>query len=268
MIERSAECQSLAKPSKDTVNSTLAWLSRQTAVTALVWAFSIAWSARPPAAKSQTLTPAPPAATKDAPPGKGTPSSTGCPWSTVSAHALSDARRSQSLTFPSSPAVTQASGPPAPEARTFMQSAWASVVCRSSPVATSQVRSRPSRPPVAARVRSAEAKEAQVTASPWPRSLRNDFFASASITEQLPAASPTKISLPSFLQATHCVTSLNLERLTSFVASPPMPDCQMPTFVPLTTASRCGATGLKASLTTRALSWPLHFLLKSLKCFD
>mmetsp|Transcript_34291 Transcript_34291/g.102481 ORF Transcript_34291/g.102481 Transcript_34291/m.102481 type:complete len:294 (+) Transcript_34291:639-1520(+) len=220
---RSAVCQSLAIPSNAAVSSTDAWPSRHTAVTALECALSIACSARPPEAKSQTFIAGPPAETKLAQPGKGTPPSTGCPWTDVTTHVLSDARRSHSLTLPSCPAVTQASGPPAPDARTFRQSEWASMVCRSSPVATSQVRSRPSRPPVAARLRSAEAKAAQVTASPWPLNLRSDFFVSRSKTEQVPAASPARSSLPSPLQAVHWVASLNLESVMSFVASPRKP---------------------------------------------
>mmetsp|Transcript_125719 Transcript_125719/g.350238 ORF Transcript_125719/g.350238 Transcript_125719/m.350238 type:complete len:212 (+) Transcript_125719:974-1609(+) len=179
---------------------------------------------------------------------------------------LSAALRSHSLTRPSWPEVIQASAPPGPEVRAFMQSLCASMICRSSPVATSQVRSLPSRPPVAQRLRSVEAKEAQVTASPCPRNLRSTFFASISTKAQLPPASPAKSSLPSLRQATHCVTSLNFERLASTSASPSLVPRQTLTFVPLTTASRCGADGLKASLTIRLASCCDHFVLNRRKC--
>mmetsp|Transcript_24893 Transcript_24893/g.70062 ORF Transcript_24893/g.70062 Transcript_24893/m.70062 type:complete len:208 (+) Transcript_24893:949-1572(+) len=205
------------------------------------------------------------------PPGKTTPLSTGWPWSMSITHAPRApaaapwaARRSQSLTCPSRPAETQVSGPRRAGARDFMQSSWPSIVCTSSPVATSHTLNFPSRPPVAARALSKAAKFAHVTASLCPWNRRRTFLVSDWITAHEPPASPANSRRPSFRHAAHCVKSLNFEMTESASKPPSFPCLHRLIFVPLTAAMRCGAAGQKERPTTGLASVCLPQVLKAL----
>mmetsp|Transcript_7319 Transcript_7319/g.15760 ORF Transcript_7319/g.15760 Transcript_7319/m.15760 type:complete len:241 (+) Transcript_7319:135-857(+) len=237
----------------------------------LEWMSGRSCKTRPLIARSQTFTAVPPAEAKSARPGNDTPASTAWSCETLmaalafssSSPSLEGLRESHNFTHLSYPAVIQESAPTGPAESTFSASLWASTVCSSSEVATSQRRSFPSLLPVATRLLSDSAKAAQVTASPCPRSLRRMLRVSISMTAQEPEASPASISRPSSRQATHWVSSLNfeIELVSSSVPSLLGALCQSPTFVPLTTASLCGVAGENATLTTRRASWFLKLTL-------
>mmetsp|Transcript_18167 Transcript_18167/g.38846 ORF Transcript_18167/g.38846 Transcript_18167/m.38846 type:complete len:298 (-) Transcript_18167:27-920(-) len=227
---------------------------------------------------SQTLTWVPPAETNRFPPGYTTPASTGSPCSMTNrgssfltlpslATALPPKARSHNLILLSEPAVIHRSEAPGPGWTVLMASSWASTTHSNSEVTTSQMRSFPSRHPVAARERSAVANAALVTASPWSLNLRSTLFDCISMTAHVPLVSPANISLPSLRQAAQRVTSLNLERLATSSGELPLPFCHSATFVPLTTATLKGFTGRKETSTTRVASFCFQRDLKDLKCW-